>query len=147
MMRRIHGDSTYEMTMGRLYSAVSSVAVPLATRTALLASMTDQATGVSPCPSAAVTQRRPGTGCWVAIASNSARRCGLTMGTTHCRRGSRRTSSAAACRKRGASRRISDERLPGRMASTRASASMPSRARAAARSGCMGITPASGWPT
>ena len=59
--------------MGRLYSAVSSVAVPLATRTAVAASMTDQATGAwrsppSPCRSCAVTQRSPGTGCCARMA-------------------------------------------------------------------------------
>ena len=58
-----------------------------------------------------------------------ARRCSLTMGTMHCNAGSRFCRICAACRKRGANRRISDERLPGRIASTRAFWSMPSRTR------------------
>ncbi|MNT51721.1 hypothetical protein D3C72_1887040 [compost metagenome] len=87
--------------MGRLYSAVSSVAVPLATNTALAASMTDHATGAlrsppAPCRSSAVMQRKPGTGCSARIAWNSARRWSLTMGTTHCKAGSFFSSNCAA---------------------------------------------------
>src|SRR3546814_7776491 len=44
-MRFIMGERTYEITMGRLNKAASSVAVPLATRTASAASMTFQAAG------------------------------------------------------------------------------------------------------
>ncbi len=125
--------------MGRLNSAASSVAVPLAT------SVTSQAASAS-CERP--SSRSTGTpGAWRSSSGSTSARMPWATGSTKRRPGRWRCRMAAAASTRGAISLISERRLPGSSATTWAVSGRFSAARAAARSGSSGITWASGWPT
>ena len=126
------------MTIGRLKSAASSVAVPLAM------SVTSQAASAScerPSSSSTVTRsaycRRSGSIRW---------RSPGTTGRMKRRPLRSPAISAAAANRRGAMYWISERRLPGSKATT-LSSPRPSAARASVRGTSSGIVSASGCPT
>jgi len=127
------------MTIGRLNSAASSVAVPLAT------SATSQAASTACDRPSSNCSGTPGA-CAARSGSTTLRSPG-TSGSTKRRAGRWRCSKATACRKTGAMDSTSERRLPGSTATTAWSSARPSAARLAARGGESGIASASGWPT
>mmetsp|Transcript_5757 Transcript_5757/g.14039 ORF Transcript_5757/g.14039 Transcript_5757/m.14039 type:complete len:220 (-) Transcript_5757:1605-2264(-) len=121
------------MTMGRLNSAASSVAVPLATsvRSQAASTVCDwPSTHWMPVPASRGSSRpcRPGT-------------------TGRMKRRPGRASSRAAPISAGAMCSISLLRLPGSSAMTVSPSGSCKAARAASRGGSSGMASASGWPT
>jgi hypothetical protein len=122
-----------------LNSAASRVAVPLAT-----SARSHAASAAWDRPVTMVRWRGDGP----RRASSLMRDCRFgTAGITNQVSGWRRSSTLAAARKRPVSDSISEARLPGSSAMTLAPMGRPSAVRAAAWSGSIGITLASGWPT